>query len=1131
MNHPIRLLHLEDDPRDAELIRLKLKAEGLSCDIMWVNDRKAFESALAQESFDVVLSDYDLKLPDFDGMSALKQVREKQPDLPVIVISGTLGEEAAVECLRAGANDYVLKQRLPRFAPAVLRAISEARERVAHRRAERELAETRSRLDNIVSSLSDVVWSYSLREKRLLYVSAAVEEVYGRPAAAFYENPDIWRDTVHPDDRVRVKAEREAGLEAGRFESVYRVVLPDGGLHWIQDRVRVIRDENGRPVQLDGLARDITDRKNAEQALRESEAGLRQAEQIAKLAHAISGPDGSFESWSETLPALIQMPSARLPKSTREWLTLLHPDERAMFRDQSIEAGKKRTRVEIEYRLRRGDGAWIDIRHLMEPLQEGVGTAGRMRWFSTIQDVTEQKRAAEAVRKAQLMYRAIFENAVEGIFLVNAEGRVVSANPMLARMLGYESPEQMGKEIGSVAREVYVEKGARGRFRELVNTRTVVEDFETQWRRKDGSTFWVSLTARLMGQETGGLIHHLGMARDITERKAAETRIRRLSRVYAVLSGINAAIVRIRDREELFREACRIAVDAGGFKFVWLAVVDREQQQLRPVASAGDDNGFLEAVRGRMSLRADAPEGQGAAVRAVTEKKAIVVNDVERDPRIRYKKEHADRGIRSVAVLPLFLDGEATGAIGLHSGETGFFDEEEMRLLLELAGDISFALEHFEKTNRLDYLAFYDSVTGLANRTLFLDRLNQYVHAAGSAGDKVALVLADVERFRTVNDSLGRQAGDALLKQLAGRLAHGAGNGELARIGVDVFAIVLQGVKGKSEVTRRIERTWHDCFSESIRLGDSEIRISARAGVALFPNDGADAETLLRNAEAALRRAKETSERHVFHSPEMTEKSGEKLTLETKLRQALENEEFVLHYQPKVDLETRRIVGMEALIRWQSPELGLVPPMKFIPLMEETGLILQAGPWALKRASLDHRRWAEQGLAAPRIAVNVSAIQLRQRDFVGAVEQAIKEGIAPTGIDLEITESLIMEDVEGNIRKLKEVRALGMSVAIDDFGTGYSSLAYLAKLPVQTLKIDRAFIITMLNDPDTMTLVQTMISLAHSLRLTVVAEGVDAEEQAKMLRLLRCDQMQGYLFSRPVPFDEITALLKQGQKA
>jgi EAL domain-containing protein (putative c-di-GMP-specific phosphodiesterase class I) len=259
----------------------------------------------------------------------------------------------------------------------------------------------------------------------------------------------------------------------------------------------------------------------------------------------------------------------------------------------------------------------------------------------------------------------------------------------------------------------------------------------------------------------------------------------------------------------------------------------------------------------------------------------------------------------------------------------------------------------------------------------------------------------------------------------------------------------------------------------------------------------------------------------------MTARVAETLALENKLLLALDRGEFVLHYQPKTDLAERRIVGVEALIRWQSPELGLVPPMQFIPLMEETGLILEAGSWALEQAVRDYRRWTTVSLAAPRIAVNVSAVQLRRQDFVETVRKAIGNDATPPGIDLEITESLIMEDIEGNIRKLKAVRDLGIDLAIDDFGTGYSSLAYLARLPVRSLKIDRSFIITMLEDANTMTLVSTIISLAHSLGLNVIAEGVDSEEQAKILHLLRCDQMQGFLISRPVPWEAMTELLQK----
>jgi EAL domain-containing protein (putative c-di-GMP-specific phosphodiesterase class I) len=275
-------------------------------------------------------------------------------------------------------------------------------------------------------------------------------------------------------------------------------------------------------------------------------------------------------------------------------------------------------------------------------------------------------------------------------------------------------------------------------------------------------------------------------------------------------------------------------------------------------------------------------------------------------------------------------------------------------------------------------------------------------------------------------------------------------------------------------------------------------------------------------------KAKELGEQYVFYTSALTARTGERLTLESRLRQALEKDEFVLYYQPKVELEMRSIVGVEALIRWQSPELGLVPPMKFIPLMEETGLIVDVGAWALHKAIGDHLRWVSLGMSAPRVAVNVSAMQLRRRDFVSMVEDALTRGATPPGVDLEITESLVMDHIDSNMQKLKDIRGLGLGIAIDDFGTGYSSLGYLARLPVQTLKIDRSFVISMLKDPDMMTLVQTIISLAHSLRLKVVAEGVEEEEQAKILVLMRCDEMQGYLFSRPMPFDQMTALLTHG---
>jgi len=308
-------------------------------------------------------------------------------------------------------------------------------------------------------------------------------------------------------------------------------------------------------------------------------------------------------------------------------------------------------------------------------------------------------------------------------------------------------------------------------------------------------------------------------------------------------------------------------------------------------------------------------------------------------------------------------------------------------------------------------------------------------------------------------------------------------------------------------------------------VSGTELRVSAKAGIALFPNDGQDADALFQNAEAALKKAKAAGERYLFHTQQMTERIGEKLALENKLRQALEKEEFVLHYQPKVDTATRRIDSVEALIRWQSPELGLVPPMQFIPLLEETGLILEVGAWALGRAVVDHRTWTEQGLAAPRISVNVSPVQLRKRDFVATVEEAIMAGSIPPGIDLEITESLVMEDIEASMKKLEAVRVLGVSIAIDDFGTGYSSLALLKRLPVDELKVDRSFVMGLGRDPKDSPIVSTVVGLAEALGLAAIAEGVETAAQAEELRRIGCRLAQGFYFARPQPAERTTPLL------
>ena len=620
----------------------------------------------------------------------------------------------------------------------------------------------------------------------------------------------------------------------------------------------------------------------------------------------------------------------------------------------------------------------------------------------------------------------------------------------------------------------------------------------------------------MLRSAAGDVTGTASIGEDITEQKRAEIRITRLNRVYAVLSGINTLIVRVRDRDELFSEACRIAVENGGFRMALMSLVDPGVTKVVPVASAGVDEELLSAIKARLSSSEDAPSTMIA--QAIREKKAVVSNDSLNDSRVLFGKKYAESGVRSMAILPLMVANQAVGVLALYATETGFFDEEEIKLLTELAGDISFAIDHIDKQERLDYVAYYDALTGLANRALFHERLQQSVVNANEPGRKLALVLLDIERFKTINDTLGRQAGDALLKDVAARLSGSAGIGRLARIGADHFAVMVPEVQTGEELARRIEQRNRELFGPPFRIGDSELRVSAKFGIAMFPSDGADADTLFINAEAALKKAKASGERYLFYTQTMNERVAEKLSLENKLRQALDNEEFVLHYQPKVNLLNGKVTSAEALIRWNDPRKGLVPPGRFIQILEETGLIYEVGLWALRKAIEDYLRWRAAGLAVVRLAVNVSALQLRNRGFIADVTQAIGiDAHAAAGLELEITESLVMEDIKHSTASLEAIRAMGVTIAIDDFGTGFSSLSYLSKLPVDTLKIDRSFVIDMTSGPQGMALVSSIINLAHSLKLKVVAEGVETEEQSRLLRMLTCDEMQGYLFSKPVP--------------
>lgn len=855
----MKVLLVEDEAHDAELAMRTLRRAGLDCTGLRVDTEDAFLAALHEFEPDVILSDFSMPL--FDGMSALVIARQQMPDTPFIFVSGTIGEEHAINALRSGATDYVLKGNLARLAPAIERALEDVKRAQEQRRTQAALQHSEQRF--LLAASTGDVWDWVI----------ATGESY---------IPHQWK--------------QRHGYEDAEIEN----------------------------------------------------------------------------RWSS-------------------WFELLHVEDRP---------------------------------------------------------------AVEAALEAHLQS-------------------------------------------------------------------SVPYDVEFRTRDREGDYRWSQVKGKALRDEAGQITYMAGSIVDITERKVAEIKVNRLNRVYALLSGIGSLIVRAQSRDELFFEACRIAVETGGFLCAWVALANEPDRGFQPQAAL--------SVRSAGLLPSDAQTAQDWVLAqvvpgVVASGQAAFNDDVSRQTFDLTR-------LRAVAALPIVVEDQVLAVLALHVGEADFFDADEQRLLGEMSNDLSFALDHIRKSEKLSYLAFYDAVTGLANRSLFMERLTQYVDSARREHRKLAVLALNLDRFKTVNESLGYAGGDELLKQLAQRLVSGATDSNwYARIDADHFAVVVPEMRSEEVLARTLELNTERYFGDPFHIAGSELRMSARAGVAVFPNDGDSADKLYQHALFAAGKAKTRGETYLFYSQDMSTKIAGTLALENRLRRAVRNNEFVLHYQPKVDSRRWQILGVEALIRWQDPDKGLISPAHFIPLLEETGLITEVGAWAMQQAVRDHERWRKLGLPqVPRVAVNVSAIQLRRADFENTVRSAIELGGHHSCMDLEITESLVMEDIESNIVRLKRVRDLGVSIAIDDFGTGYSSLRYLAQLPVQTLKIDRSFVNTMLTDANTMTLVSTVISLAHSLQLKVVAEGVETKEQAQCLRKLHCDEMQGYWFSRPVPFERMVEMLSRAE--
>jgi diguanylate cyclase (GGDEF)-like protein len=620
----------------------------------------------------------------------------------------------------------------------------------------------------------------------------------------------------------------------------------------------------------------------------------------------------------------------------------------------------------------------------------------------------------------------------------------------------------------------------------------------------------------------------IGDATIRAERLAQQAQIARLNRVLRMLGGVSELVFRLRDRTELLAETCRLAISLGGYAMAVAVTAARGGASVKAVAS----NGLDPETTARLGAYVEESATRESSVigKVFRTGREFVCNDtVDIGATVQLDALMVHAGLRSVVVLPLLVDSETSAVLILTARDSGKLGAEEVGMLRDLARSLSFGLQYVNRDTRVRFLSYFDPQTGLARRSLFDERLREQIAAAPASAQLV--VAMDIRHLGSINDSFGRGVGDTLLRLIAERLKqYHPRHEQLAHFGGGTFALLVgRHAPVAEELQGYADALAHKLFDEPFRVEGHSIPVSARLAFALYPDDGADTSTLLQNVEAALQFARAGGHAHVRFDSAARMPSVGKLALEHRLRVALDRKEFELFYQPKVNIVTRRIQGAEALLRWRSPEDGLMPPGAFLPVLESSGLIVQVGEWVVQRAASDCRAWKDARLPPLRVAVNIAPAQLRHHEFEDRFLRAVGAWADRTrGLDIEITEGVLQEDCGMEIKKLERLRAAGIRIAVDDFGTGYSSLSRLSELPVDTLKIDRRFV-TQIDSPTGATVVKTIVALARAFNMTSIAEGVEQQQQLDSLWHVGCDQSQGYLHCVPLPAEEFAAVLQHGK--
>ena len=913
----------------------------------------------------------------------------------------------------------------------------------------------------------------------------------------------LWVSDVSKDPRAsgssRPISER-ATSGGGSF--VFPVIAEGSTLGVLSFSVRRVRAPDERMLQavrvIGSQVGQFLRRKKAEAVLRQSEARFRSLtslssdwywEQDAELRFTKFEGRGTDQAASAVLGRRFWELEGVVPESLDLAAHRARLERHEAFRD-----------LEYEYRDRSGRAFYVRVDG--EPVFDAKGEFAGYR--GTSRDVTQQRRGEEELRR----FRAAMDMAHDAIYLTDRTTmRFVDVNRVGCKALGYSREQLLGMgphEVLTSPREQLERE-----YDEAIAHGDQGVRSETSYVRKDGRRGWTELYRRALRSGDTWII--VTISRDITERKRGEER--------------QAAHLRYQERIARFGQAALVKSEPG-------ELIDRAVQAVLEALGA-DAVVYLEKEPASDSVLVRAVVGladPGAAPGVPASPGGLVARVLASGARAQASGAELGlawtRELASAAAVPVRGDDRVRGALCACYREANAFGPEELNFIEAAASVLSTALQRIDSDGRLAYLAQFDPLTGLPNRTLLADRFSQMIVQAKRRNSPLGVLFIDLDGFKMVNDTLGHAGGDALLKEAAVRLQATVRSGDtVARISGDEFAIVLADL-ARPEDAALVAQKVLDRVSAAFDVHGNEVFVTASVGIAGFPGDGTDAEGLISAADAAMYRAKQSGRNaYQFFTAEINQRSRARAQLGSELRRALEREEFALAYQPKFRLAERRPRGAEALLRWKHPERGMVSPADFIPVLEETGLIVPVGEWVVRRACEDLKGWRAAGVNVGPVSVNLSARQFRQPDLDTRVKALVDaSGVEPGLIELEITESQLMTDPDHAIRLMRALREAGMGIAIDDFGTGYSSLSYLTRFPVGSLKIDRSFVRDMTKDKRAATIVRTIIEMAHSLGFSVVAEGVETEEQAAYLRQLGCEYVQGYLFARPMPAAELARL-------